>query len=424
MAKTKKAKAIYIWDAVRSINGSVLHNLHEDIDSLLSGGKIYFFLLIMGFLMVYAAGMFGVSAVNMGYREAYGLTREAPWGLLISTYIFFVVTSTGLCIVSSIGHVFGVKQFMPIATRAVFVSIVTIFAGFSVMLFDLDEPFHMIYSIITPNLSSNIWWMGALYGAYLVFMILEFIFLLLKRHKPAAYSGLTALIFGISAHSNLGAVFGMLHGRDFWYGPYMPIYFIASAIMSGCAAIVIFTWLGYKINNEKIDKQMEKALQSVGKLAALMIAILIFFEIWKVITGLVGSEDKRLAIFSMLNGRYAFNFLVIEILIGMIIPFIILIKTRFMNMNKLFYASILMIIGIFFMRYDLVMVGQVVPVLHGINVEEFSGLVSYAPTIYEIAISIGGLGIAIIAFLFGEKVFKGPFKGHKFGIHPLDEVWK
>ncbi len=424
MAKIKKAKAIYIWDAVRSINGSVLHNLHEDIDSLLSGGKIYFFLLIMGFLMVYAAGMFGVNAVNMGYREAYGLTREAPWGLLISTYIFFVVTSTGLCIVSSIGHVFGVKQFMPIATRAVFVSIVTIFAGFSVMLFDLDNPFHLIYSIITPNLSSNIWWMGALYGAYLVFMILEFIFLLLKKHKPAVYSGLTALIFGISAHSNLGAVFGMLHGRDFWYGPYMPIYFIASAIMSGCAAIVIFTWLGYKINNEKIDKQMEKALQSVGKLAALMIAILIFFEIWKVITGLVGGEDKRLAIFSMLDGRYAFNFLVIEILIGMIIPFIILIKTRFMNMNKLFYASILMIIGIFFMRYDLVMVGQVVPVLHGINVEEFSGLVSYAPTIYEIAFCVGGLGIAIIAFLLGEKVFKGPFKGHKFGINPLEKVWK
>ena len=31
-----------------------------------------------------------------------------------------------------------------------------------------------IYNVISPNLTSNIWWMGTLYGAYMVFMAVEF----------------------------------------------------------------------------------------------------------------------------------------------------------------------------------------------------------------------------------------------------------
>jgi molybdopterin-containing oxidoreductase family membrane subunit len=147
---------------------------------------------------------------------------------------------------------------MPIVNRAVFLSVATIFAGFTVIFFDIENPFRMaLYNVISPNLTSNLWWMGTLYGAYMVFMAGEFIFILLKNHRFATYAGLAGLISGIIAHSNLGAIFGMLHGREYWYGPYMPIYFITSAIMSGCAAIIFFSWLGYKINNERIDKPIQ-----------------------------------------------------------------------------------------------------------------------------------------------------------------------
>ncbi|MGC9109758.1 MAG: NrfD/PsrC family molybdoenzyme membrane anchor subunit [Caldimicrobium sp.] len=236
----------------------------------LSGTRAFYFLVGIAALVVLIAAMFGVNAMYTGYRHEYGITREIPWGILISGYVFFVVTSTGLCIVSSIGDVFGVKSFIPIAKRSVYLSVVIIVAGFMVIFFDVENPFRLpIWNTLSPNPTSNIWWMGTLYGAYLFFMALEFLLLLLEKHRYAMLSGLLGLISGVAAHSNLGAVFGMLHGREFWYGPYMPIYFIASAAASGCTAIIFFIHLGYKITAEKMDRAMELSLQAVGKIWAL-----------------------------------------------------------------------------------------------------------------------------------------------------------
>ncbi|MFW5906610.1 MAG: NrfD/PsrC family molybdoenzyme membrane anchor subunit, partial [Desulfobia sp.] len=110
---------------------------------------------------------FGIHAFIIGHHQAYAVTREVPWGLLIAAYVFFVVTSTGLCLVSSIGHVFGVDSFKPIAKRSVFMAITTIIAGFLIIAFEIANPWRMaIYNVTSPGLTSNIWWMGTLYGAY------------------------------------------------------------------------------------------------------------------------------------------------------------------------------------------------------------------------------------------------------------------
>ena len=53
----------------------------------------------------------GVATYLMHGHHAYNVTREHPWGLLIAVYIFFVVSSTGLCIVGSLGDVFGFKDY-------------------------------------------------------------------------------------------------------------------------------------------------------------------------------------------------------------------------------------------------------------------------------------------------------------------------
>jgi len=380
----------------------------------LSGTKAFYYIVFFSALVVLIAAMFGVNAMYTGYRHVYGVTREIPWGILISGYVFFVVTSTGLCIVSSIGHVFGVKSFMPIAKRSVYLSVVTIIAGFMVIFFDVENPFRMaIWNALSPNPTSNIWWMGTLYGAYLVFMTIEFILLLLEKHRYAMLAGLLGLISGIAAHSNLGAVFGMLHGREFWYGPYMPIYFIASAAASGCTAIIFFTYLGYKITAERMDRAMELSLQAVGKIWALFLAILMFFTTWKLITGLAAGEGKVLAIKELLSGKYALNFWLFEVGLGLLIPFFLLLLSRFSNINQMFVASLSAFIGIFFMRVDLVVVGQIVSHFFEYKVTDFPVILNYSPSIYEIMVVVGAIAFCVMAFLVGEKVFKG----HKTEIH-------
>jgi Ni/Fe-hydrogenase subunit HybB-like protein len=371
-------------------------------------GKYNLTVGILALLTLIGVGA-GIHSLWVGHDHTFGVTREVPWGILIAAYVFFVVTSTGLCIVSSVGHVFGFKNFNPIAKRAVFMSIATIIAGFLVIAFEITNSWRMpVGNVIGANFSSNIWWMGTLYGAYLFFMMIEFVMLQKNQHRSATGWGLAGLLTGIVAHSNLGAVFGLLNGREFWHGPYMPIYFIASAAMSGCVAIIFFTYIAYRFNGWKMSSEMKSSMEGVAKMGALMMAIILFFTSWKMITGVTGQMPGKFeAMETLLTGAYALNFWGGEVLLGMIIPFAIILAVRGKNMNALFIAALAGMIGIFFMRYDLVIVGQLVPAYHGMGVVDYPHLHTYAPKLHENLVVLGGIALCGLMFLVGEKMFRG-----------------
>ena len=81
----------------------------------------------------------------------------------------------------------------------------------------------------------------------------------------------------------------------------------------------------------------------------------------------------------------------------------------------MFLATGFMLVGIFFMRYDLVLAGQIVPVFHAMHVEEYSSLLLYMPSLHEISVVVAGICLAVVLFLGGEKVLNG----HKFQKHAI-----
>ncbi len=390
----------------RMVNISKKWGFHG-VEALKNASPLYKITMGLFALLALSGAAVGLQAMITGYHHVYGVTREISWGLLISAYIFCVVTSTGLCIISSIGHVFGGEAFMPIAKRAVFMSIVFMFGGFCIIFFDIENPFRMaIWNVISPNFVSNMWWMGTLYGMYLVFMIVEYYFLLDQNHTLSRLMGFFGLVVGIAAHSNLGAVFGMLHGRPFWYGPYLPIYFIFSAAMSGGCAILFFTTLGWRINPEIMNQRMERAIKAITQVTIFLIAVIIFFTIWKIVTGMV-SEGKHLVIMSFLTGDYSINFWVFEVFLGMFLPLYLLIRSRGNNFNLILWATGLMMVGIFFMRYDIVIPGQMESVYHSLGVEEAAEMLTYTPSFHEIMASLFGIGFIGLAYFAGEKMLNG-----------------
>jgi molybdopterin-containing oxidoreductase family membrane subunit len=374
-----------------------------------SGGPVYLFFLglfVALFVVGVAAGIHSVYI--LGSRHAYGNYREIPLAMLIATYTFFVITSTGLCLVSSIGHIFGVERFMPIAKRAVLLSVITIMSGFLVIGLELENPFRLaVYLFLSPNFTSNIWWMGVLYAFEVVLLIVEFIFLMLDNHKASVVAGLLGILFGIAAISNLGGVFAMLNGREFWYGPYLPIFFIASALLMGCAAVIFFTVLAYRVHREPLDPPMADSLAAIGKLTGLMLAVVMFFTIWRMVTLAVGGTHEMLVRDALVSGPFAFNFWVLEVGLGMILPFALILWSRGKRIGPIFLASALVIFSSFFMRFDMVVAGQIVPLYWELGVREYSKLHAYSPTWHEILVVLAGVGLTGAAFLLGEKVFQG-----------------
>ena len=217
--------------------------------------KLWFGLLGSGVVI----GIIGVLNVLInGHAHVYNVTREIPWGILIATYVFLVVSSTGLCLVSSLGHVFGFEKFEFIGKRAIILAIITLLCGFGTIGMEINHPIRLgIYAIISPNFSSAIWWMGTLYGLYLVLLAGELYFLMKGMHKGAFALGMAGFIAAVSAHSNLGAVFGLLEARPYWHGSFLPIYFILSALVSGGAIVSMIVYFNHKERGTAMPQRYE-----------------------------------------------------------------------------------------------------------------------------------------------------------------------
>lgn len=362
--------------------------------------------LLMAFITVALLASFMAGAVLyiLHGHHAYNVTRQHPWGLLISMYVFFVVSSTGLCIISSIGHVFGIQEFQQIGKRAIAGAIITISSGFAVIGLEIGHPVTMlIYNVLTPGLTSAIWWMGTLYGLYLAFICLEFFFLAIKEnHKLSKFFGIGGLLVGLAAHSNLGAVFGFLVSRPSANGVFYPVYFILSAMITGCYLVFLMYGFRYKMN---FPAKVEVMLVKLSKILGMLLAVLIFFEAWKIITALYGDMPERgtTILHSIMHPNFWFG----EVILGMLIPFTIILVSNAKAIKATVYASITGMVGIFFMRYDLVHDTLLYP-MRTLKISEYElppTFLEYFPSFAEFAIGFGGIGISLFLYYVADKVF-------------------
>lgn len=358
--------------------------------------------LWLGFLgAVLLLGGYATAVRFLGHEEVFGTTNLVPLGILISTYIFFVVTSTGLCFITSFGHVFRLHRYELIAKRGVFLSIITLLAGFLAICLETERPWRLgSLFIVSPNFTAPIWWMAFFYNLYLVFLVIEFCALLFEKSDLARFAGIGGFLTAIAAHSTLGAIFGLIKAKPFWAGPFLPIYFILSALVSGTAFLIFMTIATYRVQRRSIPTEIEELIVEMGKkLLVLFLGIVIFFWIWKVISSLYGHPPgKYEAMMSLIAGPLSLRFWLFEILIGLLIPFFFLLFFPKAKSSKgVFLASLLVLIGLFVSRFDLVITGQIAPVWGG-------PYASYSPTLIEWTMVASAIALCLLIYSIGEKL--------------------
>jgi len=329
-------------------------------------------------------------------QELFGTTQLVPLGLLISNYMFFVVTSTGLCFLTSFGHVFGIHRYEIIAKRGVFLAIVTLVCGFISIGMEVEHPFRlMVYMAVTPNFTAPIFWMGLFYTLYLVLLIIELVLLFKGSIKYAFYVGLLSFVCDMAANSCLGYVLGSLSARPFWYGPYLPIIFIVSAFASGAAFLLFATYVAFYAKKEPLPEKLASLTGEIGRLLVMFLGVMAFFILWKVISSLYGSPPNRYeAIMAMLTGPLGVRFWFFEVLLGLAIPMGLLIYKR--NLFTVLIASVCSLVGLFIWRLDVVYSGQMI--------ESYSrSLAQYSPSAYEWFVVLGCVALCALLTTLGEK---------------------
>jgi molybdopterin-containing oxidoreductase family membrane subunit len=109
---------------------------------------------LIGILTIFYLLLFVAALYNFFIHghHAYNVTREHPWGILIATYAFFVISSIGMFLVATLSIIFDHEAYKPVSTRALVGAIALISAGFSVVIFEVGHPFRMIlYQVVSPG---------------------------------------------------------------------------------------------------------------------------------------------------------------------------------------------------------------------------------------------------------------------------------
>ena len=399
-------------------------------DALVRSPRLFVWISVLLALILLAG--FALLASLILSLEILEFSIKIPWAALVSSYTWLVVAGSGLCIINALGAVFGLPRYEMMAKRIVFLSLTSIIFGMTFILMHLGRPERiMIYNLISPNFRSAISWMGALYNVYLGIVVFE-LWLLLRNdfaHRAQNYQGLTGTIFslialkklngsrlgniladhrlprlvgtlafgtGIAALTMLGSVFAHAESRTLWYGPYYPIYFLLSALFLGYALLLTVTIISYHFNGEEMTAQLKNLIFEMAQILAFLLALGLCFAAFRLATGII-DPMRQGPLMLVLNGAFAFYFWVFEIGLMSVIPIVILLGAAIkQSLKGVLTGSLMVLIGSFVMRYIFMVAGQVYP-----NISE--GLPSYLPTLMEMMVIGGILGMFLLVYTLGEK---------------------
>jgi molybdopterin-containing oxidoreductase family membrane subunit len=359
--------------------------------------QLWYGLLVLGILL----GLLTAYRVlfSTGF-VLYAKTDILVWTMPIAAYVFFSLTSTGLAFVSSIPVVFGIKRYQPLEKRTAFLEIAVLIASFTCLLLHLGSPWNVVYYIISPNLASPLWWLGMLYGLYLVVLLLSF----RKIHTARTSKGLGIFTFivAIATSTTLGWLFGLPDARPAFSANFLAMYFPLTGFGSALAAVLLFSLAYHHFAKIPFSQGDINLYHDLNKLFGIVMALILVFFLWRTIVGGASATAVEFAGFRHMLGSGWYH---LALWIGLVIPLLLITMPSVRNATwGKVTTAVLFLVGMFAGRLELVLSGLVMPT--GPKAEGQPPFVSYWPTIWEVFVFVSALSIILFIYTLGERNLK------------------
>ena len=365
-------------------------------------GSYKLLLAVLGALAILGLVSFSVSYI-LGH-QVFGGSNAVPWGMPIILFVYLIGLSAGSVILSSLTYVFGREEYKPIARMAVFLAILLIFGCMIFIAVDLGRPekfWRLFMFFYLNNMSSMFAINGILYGGYFIISIVYFGCIVANKPKYTRIIGIIAVIWAIMVHTGTGAIFGFIGTREIFSSPIKPFEFLAAALTSGTALLILVVVAAHKFTNRIVDR---KLILSLGKLLAVIIVVLLVMVFFDKMTHTYFPHREG-AVF-LFTGPYWWLFWVLQIGMGIVIPLIILFHPRASNTVKgVIIASISVVIGVLGERAALVIPGtaQVQQLYPGTIEGVWGAAGSFSITFWETTLCVGILAMVALPFVLGLR---------------------
>jgi len=370
--------------------------------------KLVFPLTLSVFITVLGIA-FGIHALVVGHDHVFGTSREVPWGILVTPYVFFACLATGACILSSLGQVFRVTPFIPLAKQTVYIAFIAMAAGLFAIGLEVENPWRVpIFGILSPNPLSNIWWKSSIYTLFLLLMICNYLLLLGGRGRLARSFAIAALIAITCGNLNLNSDMALLGARGLWAEYYMPLFFITVSALSACGAVAMLVPLNYWLKSRGQSEELISTMRALYMLSYVLIFGVLIFQVMKMLGGFsTRFTENPEALQLLIKGEFAINFWIGEVGLAVAVPLFLLLLSNEGRRSGIFaLAGISILIGIFITFYDLIIVGQLIPHFKAYNLFGDPQFYTYNPTLHEYIIVAGTVAFFFTAYLLGELLLK------------------
>ena len=196
-------------------------------------------------------------------------------------------------------------------------------------------------------------------------------------------------------HGYVGFIFGSVKANPWWSTPLMPVVFLFSAMVSGIAMVLLLYMLVMWSRGQRIDMP---CVDTVARYLFYTFIIDFTLEMLDLIHRIYESGESFRSLDFMVHTRLYFPHIVVQIALGTITPIALLAITQVVKLSaharKRFYAvaACLTLIGIFAMRWNVVIGGQLFS-------KSFLGYTTYKMGLVAREGLLTAMGLTVLPFL-------------------------
>jgi Ni/Fe-hydrogenase subunit HybB-like protein len=321
---------------------------------------------------------------------------ELQWSVLIVLYPFITGLVAGAFILASLERVFNVQAVKPTYRLALLTALAFLIVAPLPLQLHLGHPERSVEMYLTPHTNSAMAMFGFVYLWYLMVVLVLEIWLDYRKEIVLSWqksTGLMKALYGAMAlwsdniseqalvrddkigraltvigipsafmlHGYVGFIFGSIKANPWWSTPLMPIVFLFSAIVSGIAAIMILYFVTCWYRKVTVDMA---CVDTIARYLFYAFVVDFSLEMLDLIHRLYESDESFRALDFMVKTRLFTSQIVVQIIIGTIVPLGMLGLTQLVRfrerVRRVIYvvAGCLTMIGIFAMRWNVVIGGQ------------------------------------------------------------------
>jgi Ni/Fe-hydrogenase subunit HybB-like protein len=318
------------------------------------------------------------------------------WSVLIVLYPYITGLVAGAFILASLVRIFRVHAIEPTYRLALLTALSFLLVAPLPLQLHLGHPERSPEMYFTPHSTSAMAMFGYIYLWYLMAVLVLEIWLDYRREivlLSQSSKGLLRFIYRIMTlgssnisprslaidsrvgwlvtligipsafllHGYVGFIFGSIKANPWWSSPLMPVVFIFSAMVSGIAGVMLLYMAVTKLRKQKID------VHCVDSIAMYLFYIFIIdfsLEMLDLVHRVYEADESFRSLNFLVHTKLYIPHIVIQIFLGTLTPLVLLFITQVVKLPEIVrqrmyaIAGSLALIGIFAMRWNVVIGGQ------------------------------------------------------------------